>query len=251
MSLEHRSAPKTALYKKFKIVLISSGLGSALFLGFVLSKEQRPSLVGVPPARVPTTTDAAASNKTSAISASKPALTTASPKLFPSETGSNISPDISAASSNCGDPIGSGDVLYPVVTNRADVEQSEQQSCRPAIAKTSVDGTPASQVAGFTDRQRAAAFAQKVGGKVGQPYQLPPLPSSISIDSSASSLPSSSLPSQSEAEIDAAVPGNRNDNDAGSRADTPSQLAPFVFASPAPALPAAPSNSTPSSAESP
>jgi serine/threonine-protein kinase len=57
------------------------------------------------------------------------------------------------------------------------VAQVRQDFCQDAIAKKRDNGTPTVQVASFSDPQRAADFAQKVGGEVGVPYQVGASPS--------------------------------------------------------------------------
>jgi serine/threonine protein kinase len=74
------------------------------------------------------------------------------------------------SASTCGDPHGSGQNWYPVFINNADLEEIWQKYCQDAINKTRDNGTPAVQVASFTDRLRAVNFANRVGGDVGRPY---------------------------------------------------------------------------------
>jgi hypothetical protein len=227
MSLKHRSIPKTALYKKFRAGLMSCGLGGALLLGFVLFKEQNSNVAVVPSPSAPISAVPAPANRIPAISALEPIPDRVPSRPVPSDVNPRGTSELPVTAGNCGDSGGNGDVLYPVLINHADVEQLGQQHCQHAIAKTSDHGTSVFRVASFTDRQRAQAFAQKVGGKVGQPYQSTPLPST-NIDASA--LPSPSSPA--EAEIDATIPSHKDNNDTGSSSNTSYRLAPFVFASP-------------------
>jgi hypothetical protein len=240
MSLKHRNVPKTAFYKKLKAVLIGCGLGGALLLSFVLPTGQHSSNVAVAPLpRTPTGKTPA--NKRSVKSASKPFPDIVLSKIPASETDSSPAPEVPIASGGCGEQSVSGDIMSPAFKDHAGGEQSKQQNCGSEIAKTSNAGTPASQAGSFADRQRAKAFARKVGSKVSQPYRLPPLPSTARTRSAFPS--SSALPSPSESEIDATISGNQYDSNTGSSSDTPYRLAPFVFASPAPSLSSAPAPS--------
>jgi serine/threonine protein kinase, bacterial len=92
------------------------------------------------------------------------------------------------APATCGDQGGRGLSWYPVFINNANLGQIQRDYCQDAIAKTRDDGTPAVQVASFTERSKAEAFAKKVGGDVGQPYQTgsSPSPSSSSVSPSPS-----------------------------------------------------------------
>lgn len=241
MSLKHRNVPKIASYKKLKAVLIGCGLGGALLLSFVLSTGQNSNVEVAPSPR--TSGGKTPANKPSAKSASKPVSDMVLPKIPASETDSSRVPEVPIASGKCGDQSVSGDIIYPAFKEHADGEQLKQQNCGSAIAKTSDTGTSAFQVGSFADRQRAKAFARKVGGNVSQPYRLPPLPSTAGTPSAFPS-PSSGLSSQSDLEIDATISGSKYDSNTGSSSDTSYRLAPFVFASPAPALSSAPSLSS-------
>jgi serine/threonine protein kinase, bacterial len=78
-----------------------------------------------------------------------------------------IEPDITAKPT-CGDTGSATEtVWYPVFVNNGDLKAIRRQYCQDAIAKTRDDGTPAVQVASFTEQDRAVAFAQEVGGEVG------------------------------------------------------------------------------------
>lgn len=95
----------------------------------------------------------------------------------PPEAPATVSPSpspqpVTTAAATCGDPGGSGDTWYPVFINQGNLEQVRNQYCQDAIAKTRNNGTPAVQVASFNSREKAESFAQKVGGEVGEPYQV-------------------------------------------------------------------------------
>jgi hypothetical protein len=250
MSLKHRNVTKIASYKKLKAVWIGCGLGGALLLSFVLSTGQHSNVAVAPSPR--TSTGKTPVNKPSAKSTSKPVPDMVLPKIPASETDSIRVPEVPIASGGCGDQSVSGDIMSPAFKDHANGEQSKQQNCGSEIAKTSNAGTSAFQARSFADRPRAKAFARRVGGKVSQPYRLPPLPSTAGTPSALPS-PSSGLPSQSESEIDATISSNQYDNNTGSSSDTSYRLAPFAFASPAPSLSSAPapSNSESSNPSSP
>lgn len=183
-----------------KAVLIGAGLGGVVLAGLFFFKGQSPIPViqpsplasssaapSPPESPTPTPTPIAAS----------PSPTESVPPPSPEEPSPSPS---SPAAASCGDPVGSGQTWYPVFIDNGDVNQVRQQHCQDAIAKTRDNGTPTVQVASFSDPQRAADFAQKVGGDVGQPYQVGTTPS-----------PSAS-PSESptpNAETNAVIVGNK------------------------------------------
>ncbi|MBD3885399.1 SH3 domain-containing protein [Phormidium tenue FACHB-886] len=72
---------------------------------------------------------------------------------------------------SCGDkPTGGQDTWYPVFINGGDVGKLRTQFCADSITTTRQDtGVRSVQLASFTSRQKADAFAQAVGGEVGAP----------------------------------------------------------------------------------
>lgn len=76
---------------------------------------------------------------------------------------------------SCGDKSALPDALwYPVFIDDKSVEEVSNQYCRDAqsVANREKTGKPSVQVASFNDRNKAQAFAERVGGEVGQPHKL-------------------------------------------------------------------------------
>jgi hypothetical protein len=72
--------------------------------------------------------------------------------------------------SSCGDSSSPQNVWYPVFINHGNLEQVQAQFCHDAVSTIRQDSkVQAIQLASFSDRDRAAQFAQKVGGEVGEP----------------------------------------------------------------------------------
>lgn len=148
-----------------KAALIGGGIGVGLLMGLllVLRKpavvyvQSSPSPVPVNPSRAPSPSAA-------------PSNPVASPAAVSPETPSTTPSPVAAET--CGDPGGSGQNWYPVFIDNGNLGQVRQQYCQDAIAKTRDNGTPSIQVASFTSRQRAADFADRVGGDVGEPYRI-------------------------------------------------------------------------------
>lgn len=146
-----------------KPLLIGSGLGGVLLLGFVFLRGQTPAVVTQP---TPIATSSPSANPTASLAATPEPVS-------PTPTPAPPTPEAPVTSeATCGDADGSGQDWYPVFMNNADLEQVRRKYCQDAIAKTRDNGTPAVQVASFSDRNRAVAFAQKVGGEVGLPYKI-------------------------------------------------------------------------------
>jgi serine/threonine protein kinase, bacterial len=147
-----------------KAALIGGGVGGGLLLGVLLLRGQ-PSGVVVTP------TPSASPSVVTSVSPSVSATPTPSGSAESPQPSKAASPEPDTAEDTCGDVSGSGD-WYPVFINNADVRQVRRKYCRDAIAKTRDNGTPAVQVASFTDQQRAVDFADRVGGEVGEPYKV-------------------------------------------------------------------------------
>jgi serine/threonine protein kinase, bacterial len=127
-----------------------------------------------------------------------------SPTTTPSPVASDPSPTESPATDlPCGDPPGSGDVWYPVFVNNGDLSEIRRKYCRDAFASKREDGTPTVQVASFTSEERAAEFAQTVGGEVGKPRDIPHSESTSSPSPSPSAAPEGS----SEENVNATIIG--------------------------------------------
>jgi serine/threonine-protein kinase len=156
-----------------KAMLIGGGIGSVLLLGVILLRGQ-PSVVVVQPS--PLSPSPAASQSEPVSPSPIASSPEPSPSPEPSVTPSPTEP-VSTAPETCGDPVDSGQTWYPIFLDNADVAQVRQDFCQDAIAKKRDNGTPTVQVASFSDPQRAADFAQKVGGEVGVPYQVGASPS--------------------------------------------------------------------------
>jgi serine/threonine protein kinase, bacterial len=149
-----------------KAALIGGGVGGGLLIGALLLRGQ-PSGVVVSPSPSPSIVS----------SASPSAIATPTPSVSPQTNSPQPSVETSPEPANtaedtCGDNVSSSGDWYPVFIDNADVRRVRQKYCRDAIAKTRDNGTPAVQVASFTDRQRAVKFADRVGGEVGQPYRI-------------------------------------------------------------------------------
>ncbi|MGB8702900.1 MAG: serine/threonine protein kinase [Thermosynechococcaceae cyanobacterium] len=182
--------------------LIGAGIGGALLLGFLLVRGQTP-VADVQPSPANTFSPTVSSSPSSASPSPSPEASSPSPE--PSESPS---PEPSStAQASCGDANDSGTTWYPVFINNADLEQVRRDDCQDAIAKVREDGTPAVQVASFTDEQRANDFAQKVGGEVGKPYQLGASPSP-SPSPSPSTSPSASPTDDPASETNAVIVDN-------------------------------------------
>jgi serine/threonine protein kinase, bacterial len=147
-----------------KAALIGGGVGGGLLLGALLLRSQPFGNGGQSSPSVSPAVVASASP-----SASSPP--TPSPKSAEESSPQPSTEPSSTAEDTCGDSGDSGS-WYPVFIDNADVRQVRQKYCRDAIAKTRDNGTPAVQVASFSDRQRAVDFASRVGGEVGEPYQV-------------------------------------------------------------------------------
>jgi serine/threonine protein kinase, bacterial len=187
-----------------KPLLIGGGIGSVLLLGFIFLRGQ-PTPVVTEPSSIPIA------------SASASPAASASPIVAPSDTtdpkASPSAPATPAATSEatCGDPNDSGQDWYPVFMNNADLGEVQRKYCQDAIAKTRDDGTPTVQVASFTERSRAVAFAQKVGGDVGLPYKTGASTPSSSPSASASPAPSDSPSPNTSDGTNAVIVGNKGE----------------------------------------
>ncbi len=97
----------------------------------------------------------------------------------------------------CGDqPTGENDTWYPIFINGGDVAQIRAQFCDDSILTTRKDsGIRSVQVASFTNRQRADAFAQAVSGEVGSPTTATDLKEAAGLQ--ASPKPHESISTQS------------------------------------------------------
>jgi hypothetical protein len=70
----------------------------------------------------------------------------------------------------CGDTFQPNATLFPVFIERGDIRVIRSRLCHDAFAThRAKTGVPAVQVASFTSLSRAQAFAQQVGGSVGEP----------------------------------------------------------------------------------
>jgi serine/threonine protein kinase, bacterial len=187
-----------------KPLLIGSGIGGVLLLGFVFLRGQMHPIVDKPitidtPSTLATPTD-------SASTIASPASTSPKPNPSPSPQ-----PAITAEAT-CGDSNDSGQDWFPVFINHADLGQVRRKYCQDAIAKTRDDGTAAVQVASFTDRKRAVAFAQKVGGEVGLPYKTGSSASPAATPSvSPSPVPSASPSAATSDGTNAVIVGNKGE----------------------------------------
>ncbi len=187
-----------------KSALIGGGIGGALLVGFALAKGLSPA-----PVVSPSPSSIASSIPTQSVSPSAPPTSidsptpSAPPSPEPSTAPAKDSPVTAPAT--CGDSGDAGPNWYPVFINNGDLGQVKEDYCQDAIAKTRDDGTPTVQVASFTDRSRADAFAKKVGGDVGRPYQL-----GSSSPPPTSSLPSPTVPSpKNNDNTNAVIIGNK------------------------------------------
>ncbi len=161
------SSGSAARAEWLKPLLIGGGIGSVLLLGFIVLGRQ-PTPVATEPSPI---ASASVSPAASASPAASPSGATENdPKPSPSSSPSTDTPAVTAEPT-CGDANASGQDWYPVFMNNADLGEVQRKYCQDAIAKTRDDGTPTVQVASFTERSRAVAFAQKVGGDVGLPYK--------------------------------------------------------------------------------
>jgi hypothetical protein len=90
----------------------------------------------------------------------------ATPSLKPNRQNSEFQFPLNA----CGDAQSPSKTWYPVFIDGGDLTQVQQQFCRDAIRTIREDTSVRSiQVGSFSNRERAAHFAQVVGGEVGQP----------------------------------------------------------------------------------
>ncbi|MCG9891328.1 MAG: protein kinase [Thermosynechococcaceae cyanobacterium MS004] len=170
-----------------KAALIGGGIGGGLLIGLLLVRSQQPSPSVPSPSALPSAISSGSPTPTEVASQPSPSPSP-SPEASP-ETSPNASPNTSpeaspeaslepspsptiTASATCGDPSGSGPNWYPVFIDNADLGEVQRTYCGDAIAKVRDNGTPAVQVASFTDRGRAENFAAQVGGDVGEPYQV-------------------------------------------------------------------------------
>ncbi|WP_404789771.1 protein kinase [Altericista sp. CCNU0014] len=165
----------------FKPIAIGASLGGVLLIGLMVLRGQ-PNAVSTQP--TPLATPSIAADPTTAATTDPTPSSTPQPSSPPPEP----SP---AAAASCGDTGSGPQDWYPVFINNADLAEVRQQYCQDAIAKIRDDGTPAVQVASFTDRARADTFAQKVGGEVGIPYKIGASPT----PASSPTAPSSPTPS--------------------------------------------------------
>ncbi len=205
--IAHAASPSSpARAEWLKPLLIGGGIGSVLLLGFIVLGRQ-PTPVATEPSPIASASVSPAASASPAVS---PSGATDNPKPSPS---SSISPDTPAATTaeeTCGDPGEKGQDWYPVFMNNADLGDVQRKYCKDAIAKTRDDGTPTVQVASFTERSRAVAFAQKVGGDVGLPYKTGTSTPSPSPSSSSSPTPSSSPPAVSDS-TNAVIVGSKGE----------------------------------------
>lgn len=183
-----------------KPLLIGGGIGSVLLLGFIFLRGQPASVVTEP---TPVITSSALPSPTASASATT-AASSGEPKPEPSSSEAPVT-----AEATCGDPNDQGQDWYPVFINNADLRQVRRKYCQDAIAKTRDDGTPAVQVASFTDRNRAVTFAQKVGGDVGLPYKTGATASASPSPSPSSSTAPSSPPTTDG--TNAVIVGNKGE----------------------------------------
>ncbi len=190
-----------------KAALIGGGVGGGLLIGALLLRGQ-PSGVVVSP--LPSASPSIVSSVSpSAIATPTPS---ASPEANSPQPSVAASPEpANTAEDTCGDSGGNGE-WYPVFMNNADVRQVRRKYCRDAIAKTRDNGTPAVQVASFTDRQRAVAFADRVGGEVGQPYKVGSSVGSSQPSSSPSEPPSKTETPPKKTETETHLPKSETNN---------------------------------------
>jgi serine/threonine protein kinase, bacterial len=198
--------PAASSNQWMKSALIGGGIGGALLVGFALAKGLSPAPV-VSPAPSPIASSVPVDSTSPSVSTTPTPITSPSASTPPSAEPS-VSPStepVVTAPATCGDRGDRGLSWYPVFINHADLGQVQRDYCQDAIAKTRDDGTPAVQVASFTERSKAEAFAKKVGGDVGQPYQTGPSPSS-----SVSPSPSPTvLPPKNNDRTNAVIIGNK------------------------------------------
>jgi hypothetical protein len=72
--------------------------------------------------------------------------------------------------SSCGDGSSPQNIWYPVFINDGNLERVQAKFCHDAVSTIRQDSkVQAVQLASFSDRDRAAQFAQQVGGEVGKP----------------------------------------------------------------------------------
>jgi serine/threonine protein kinase, bacterial len=183
-----------------KPLLIGGGIGSVLLLGFIFLRGQ-PTSVVTEPSPIASASVSPAASASPVVSPSG----TVEPKPSPSDTPATTS------EATCGDSNNGSQAWYPVFIDNADLGEVQRKYCQDAIAKTRDDGTPTVQVASFTERSRAVAFAQKVGGDVGVPYKTGAPSPSPSPSSSPSPTPSASPSPTTSDGTNAVIIGNKGE----------------------------------------
>ncbi len=173
-----------------KSVLIGGLVGSAIIAAFAAFSVFRPQPTPVvQPSPLATTAPIAAPPVPTPDPVAEPSP---EPPPTPQPTASPVSTPAPAAAT-CGDASGSGQRWYPVFINNGDVAQIRQQYCQDAIAKVREDGTPAVQVASFTAPDRAATFANEIGGEVGEPYDISQPPPAVPPTSPPTNAPNATI----------------------------------------------------------
>ncbi|WP_414586422.1 NACHT domain-containing protein [Scytonema sp. PCC 10023] len=104
-----------------------------------------------------------------------PAQTTPSPTVSQSPSTSTSSYKFEFPQASCGDKSADPDTaFFPVFIDDRTVEEVRSKYCADAysVSNRQKTGKPSVQVASFSDRQKAEAFAREVGGEVGEPHSL-------------------------------------------------------------------------------
>ena len=104
-------------------------------------------------------------------SPSTPAETPSAPTVSPSPSPLTSSYKFEFPQASCGDPSARPGSAFPVFIDNKPLEAIRSKYCADAypVSKREKTGKPSVQVASFIDRQKAEAFAQEVGGEVGEP----------------------------------------------------------------------------------
>ena len=99
----------------------------------------------------------------------KPTETLPSPEASPSPLITSYKFEFPQAS--CGDSSAKPGSAFPVFIDNKPLKEIRSKYCTDAypVSKRQKTGKPSVQVASFTDRQKAEAFAKEVGGEVGEP----------------------------------------------------------------------------------
>ena len=102
---------------------------------------------------------------------STPAETPFAPTVSPSSSPSTSSYKFEFPQASCGDPSAKPGSAFPVFIDNQPIEEIRKKYCADAysVSNRQKTGKPSVQVASFSDRQKAEAFAKEVSGGVGEP----------------------------------------------------------------------------------